>query len=234
MISIITSLYRSDAHTEKYAQRLQKCADELIAANISFEVICIANDPTELEKRIGDSLGKYPWFKFAPVPRESIYATWNRGVGMARGTIYTFWNVDDIRFSEAIAAGVKLIESGEAQLVYFPFIYKRYVRIFNIPILAKRKIIIPEAFSKQVFMKTMQCGPFFMFSKSAIESIGLFDATFTIAGDYEWCVRAAKSDMRFLRCRTIAGIFTNDGMTLSGSRSSRHNEENERVVKKYA
>lgn len=233
MISIITSLYRSDAHIEKYAQRLQKCAEDLLLAHVSFEVICIANDPTELEKRVGDSLGKHPWFKFTPVPRESLYATWNRGISMARGEICTFWNVDDTRFSEAIIDGIRLIEKDAAEIIYFPFIYKRYIRILGVPILAKRRVIMPAPFSKELFSKTMQSGPFFMFSKAASDKIGSFDATFRIAGDFEWNVRAATSDVRFARCESIAGIFTNDGRSLSGSRSSLQQDENRRISEKY-
>lgn len=233
MISIITSLYRSDAHIEKYAKRLKKATSELLAAGVDFEVLCIANEPTPIEESICGELARESWFRFIPVPRESLYATWNRGITMSRGNICTFWNVDDIRFSKAIIDGIRLIKEKVTDVVYFPFIYKRYVKVLGISMLAKRRVVMPQTFDRKLFLTTMQCGPFFMFSKSIIDDVGLFDPSFRIAGDYEWCVRATTKNARFLRCDTIGGIFTNDGRSLSGSRSTLQQDENRRIVEKY-
>jgi hypothetical protein len=89
---------------------------------------------------------------------------------------------------------------------------------------------MPQLFNMEIFIKTMQCGPFFMFSKEIANKIGLFDETYRIAGDYEWCARAAKQGARFERNQTIAGIFTSDGKTLSGSKNPLQATENARVV----
>lgn len=227
MISIITSLYRTDTHIKKYQKRVRHCVQKLLDRQIPFEVIAIANDPTPQEKEILIDLAKESWFRFYAVPRESLYASWNRGVHFARGIACTPWNVDDIRFPEALEEALNKIKSGAA-LVYFPFIYKRYIRIGGIPLLAKRKLFVPPLFERTVFLKGMHCGPFFVFSKKLYQQIGPFDETFKIAGDYEWCVRAAGTT-NLVRGECCGGIFTNDGQTLSGSRNNRLNEENRRV-----
>ena len=75
----------------------------------------------------------------------------------------------------------------------------------------------------------MLCDPFTMIHKRAFDTIGLFDETFYVAGDYEWCVRAAIAGLTFKKNTAIAGIFTSDGTTLSGSRSTRHAQESARI-----
>lgn len=230
MISIITSLYKSDSYIEKYKKNLLRCAEELAIKNVQFEVICIANDPTDLEKKTCDELSKNKWFRYIAVPRETLYATWNRGVQMTDGQVCTFWNVDDIRFSKGLIQATDL-EKKSAGLVYFPFIYKRYIRIFGLPVLAKRRTVIPPPFDKKTFGRGMHCGPFFAFKKDFFNKVGPFDEQFKIAGDFDWCVRAAALGT-FVRSDVIAGIFKNDGRSLSGNRKGLQAEEARLVASK--
>lgn len=230
MISIITSLYKSDKHIHTYEKNLILCAKDLIANNIPFEVIAISNDTTPEEKITCSRLALNPWFTHVEVPRETLYATWNRGISVAEGSMCTFWNVDDIRFSKALVDGYAKIHSG-SNLVYFPFTYKRYIRVFGHSLLVKKITVTPPLFTREEFTKSMHCGPFFMFSKKLFDSVGPFDASYKIIGDYEWCVRAAEK-CTFDRSDSNAGIFTNDGTTLSGSKDSMHTKEIDRMKAK--
>ncbi|HRH26074.1 MAG TPA: hypothetical protein PLF31_01225 [Candidatus Paceibacterota bacterium] len=226
--SIITSLYKTDEHIENYERHIQKCAKKLLKDNVSFEVIAITNDATELETAVCERLQANPWFRWIDVPRETLYATWNRGVRESKGFACTFWNVDDIRTSEGIVDGIERVKSG-APVVYFPFTYKRYVKVGPFKLLAKIKKIDLPAFSKETFTKHMNCGPFFMFSKDFYSKVGPFDEWFTIAGDFEWCTKAAHMAV-FQKSEIIGGTFTSDGQTLSGKRSERLTKENEKVA----
>jgi hypothetical protein len=229
-VSIISSLYRTDSHIEKWSKTISNTIDKLCNLGVDIELIAVANDPTEKEKRFLNNLKSKQWFKLVEVPRESIYASWNRGVANSNGDICTFWNVDDIRFSKAILDGIHKIEKG-AEVVYFPFIYLRFVKILGLSLLAKIKIFFPPKFEKVRFSREMHNGPFFMFTKKIYQDVGPFDEQYKIAGDFDWCSRASiKTD--FTRSKVIAGIFTNDGTTLSGSKSQRHVEENKMILSK--
>lgn len=233
-LSIITSLYKSENHIKKWIHSVTKASEDLSAIGIDHEFVVVSNSPNAEEKLHLEKLRRLKNFNIIEVPLEGIYATWNRGIDNATGEVFTFWNVDDKRFVNAIVDGVKFLENlkdnqqDSAGLVYFPFIYKRYIRVLGLKILAKIKIFFPPKFDKTRFSKEMHCGPFFMFNKELFSKAGRFNENFKIAGDFEWCARAATvSD--FHLSKVIAGIFTNDGQTLSGSKSDRHKVENEMV-----
>jgi len=232
MLTIITSTYKSEKYIKKYVAHLMT-AGNFLQDKIDFEVIIIANDLSEKEKKAFEICSNKKWFKLLSVPRESLYASWNRGVDAARGTVVGFWNADDIRYPEALLDGVKLIEGG-ADLVYFPFIIKWYLNFFNIGILVKKKKILPDFYDRNKFTSGMHCGPFFLFSKEFYKQVGPFDEQFKIVGDFDWCVRAAKISDNFVLSKVNAGEFRVDGGGLSAGGKYRFKVENSVVFERHS
>ncbi len=237
-ISITTSMYKTEAHLPKWISRVLAFAQEATEIELDFEINAIANDPTERELELLQQLTPYHWFHLYKVPREPIYASWNRGVSAAKADVCTSWNVDDIRNARAMRRGLKLLEQNDLKkergiIVYFPFVYKRYINILNCDILVKRMVVNPPVFTKEEFIRSMHIGPFFLFTKSTYQKIGAFDEKYSIVGDYEWQARAASKGVHFLKSDEISGVFKNNGKTLSGSRSTKHMVELEDVLKNY-
>lgn len=231
MISIITSLYKSEKYIHRYIKHVSKVSNSLSKNNIEHEFIMIFNSPSDTEKNIIEKikLNNNIKSKIIICPRETLYATWNRGIKEAKYDKITFWNVDDIRFDKAIIDGIDKINNG-IELVYFPFIYKRYIWIFDFKILVKYKIIKTIDYDKTLFTTGMYIGPFFMIKKEVFEKIGLFDESYKIAGDFEFAVRASKHNILFDKSDVLAGVFTNDGRTLSGKKDKLQQEENKRIA----
>jgi hypothetical protein len=231
MISIITSLYNSNTHLKKYIKHIEKFSMKLSQNKIEYEFIIIPNSPNDFEKNKLKEIENNINIKSRIIvcERESLYATWNRGIGQAKYENITFWNVDDMRFANAVCDGLSKMNKG-VDVVYFPFIYKRYIKILGLKILAKIKIVKPFNFKKELFTKGMYLGPFFMAKKSCFDKIGGFDESFKISGDFDWAVRAAKADLVFEKSDKLGGIFTNDGTTLSGSKNNLHKIENDRIL----
>lgn len=230
-ISLIASLYKTDQHIKKWSKWVVSFAEELTELNVEFEVIIVANEPTDKEKVYLEKLKAYNWMKVLEVPRETIYASWNRGINVSTGEVYGFINADDIRFAESIVEGIEQIKKG-ADFVYFPFIYKRYVRVFNFLIPAKRKVFKPVAPEEALKVEGMPYGPFWLISKKFMDRVGQFDESFKVAGDYEWSKRT-NTQGNFVLSDIISGIFTSDGKTLSGSRSLVQASEVERIRNMY-
>ena len=230
MISIITSLYNSNKYLTAYIAHIEKASRTLTEAGVEHEFLIIANDPNSEESVQLEHINKNNNIRSRILicPRETLYTTWNRGIREALYPNITFWNVDDSRNVDAIIDGDEKIKEGFL-VVYFPFLYKRYIPICGIRILVKRKIINPPEFNRELFLKGMYSGPFFMITKEAIEKVGGFDESFKIAGDFEWNVRAVRAGLRFKKSQKVAGIFTNDGTTLSGQKSDLHQAENKRI-----
>ena len=230
MISIISSLYKSDRHLNQFQKALKGFAQGLQRAGVDFEIIAIANEPTEAEKKFAADFSNQPWFKFTEAARESLYASWNRGINLALGGVVGFWNADDVRFAESIVEADRVFAQG-AELVYFPFIVKRYLSFGGLSLPLPGQTMdkqIPEfnAASLSDFKKSMFCGPFFMFTKSLYEKVGPFDEQFKIVGDFDWCTRAAKKTDKFVKAKTIGGIFRVDGGGLSAGTNPRRVAEN--------
>ena len=228
MISLVTSLYKSEKYLDTYLKNVDSFSKQ---ANFDFEIIAILNDASDFErKKLNDFKQTHSFLKILEVPREPLYATWNRGIDASRGDVIGFWNVDDIRYSKAIVDGLSLIEQGN-DLVYFPFRYKRYIHIMKIDILVKSIIIRVPEFDRREFTRSMICGPFFIFKKDFYKKVGPFDKQFKIAGDFDWCTRAAKIGT-FAPSKEVGGLFTNNGTSLSGSKNKLQEVENNIVYTK--
>lgn len=230
MITLVTSLYRAEKYLPRFIRGVNRFSQQA-AGRFAFEILIIANDSTPKEEKFFSILEKMKEVKIIRVSREPLYASWNRGVNNARYNVIGFWNVDDVRFAESIQAGLDKIKNG-AKMIYYPFLYKRYIHLLGVDFLVKRKVIVPQDFSKIEFGRSMHCGPFFIFTKDFYNAVGPFDEQFRIVGDFEWCVRASKV-ADFEKVNIVAGIFHNNGTSLSGSKDERHIVENNIVYERY-
>lgn len=235
-VTFISSFYKTDTHIASWRKAVEDFMKKAEKEGLVTSIQVVANDPNTFELSILNEMRQHEWFSYTAVPRESFYASWNRGVALAAAPICTSWNVDDVRTVDAIVDGVKKIEQtgfDSSTIVYFPFIYKRYVKIAGFAILAKRKKIAVPPFSKERFTKEIHIGPFYLYTKAAFATAGPYDDTFKIAGDFEWQARAASRGCTFIPSDVVSGYFHNDGDTLSGSRSSLQTEEVARVINVY-
>lgn len=205
-VSIITSLYRAEKHLASYSQNILQFLYTLNAAALPIEIVIIANDATPTERALLAPLSDHPNVQILYVPRESLYASWNRGVRAAQGTVIGFWNVDDQRRADALIRGYEQIRQG-CQLVYFAYEVIR-------PTETRRYPAIP--FDPIAHRRQMKCGPFFLFDRALFEQIGPFDERFRIAGDFEWCARATDY-ISFCPIDQLGGAFYLHGENLSDS-----------------
>lgn len=229
-ISITSSLYKTEKFLSDWQISLYNFAKEADILGLDFEINAIANEPSVAELEILNKLAQETWFNLYVVSRESIYASWNRGVAVANSDVCTSWNVDDSRNPQSILDGLNKIENG-AEMVYFPFVYKRYINFFGIDVLIKKRLITPPAFEREKFIKEMHSGPFYMFTKALYKKVGPYDESFRIAGDFDWCVRAAKvTDL--VKSDVVAGVFEKREGTLSGGKNPLQEQENYRIENK--
>ena len=237
MITLVSSLYKPEEHLGGYLTRLRDFARDISGRAPGLEIVIVSNDTSvvtrkKLEEFIKTNNTK-DWLRVCHVSRESLYASWNRGVALAKNDIIGFWNVDDARYPDAVTDAVKLVKENGAELVYFSFIIKWYLKFFGLAFLVKKKKIIPPVFDRREFTRSMHCGPFFIFSRSLYDKVGPFDEQFKIVGDFDWGIRAAKISDQFARSDKIAGVFGRYyGSNLSGG-NQRHAVENNIVYARH-
>lgn len=233
MVTLVSSLYKSEKYLKSFLNNAEKVVNLINQQGIDCELILIANEPSYEELQIIKPVLSNSHFRLIEVPREPLYATWNRGVREAKGDVVGFWNVDDTRNAKAVVESVELFKNG-ADLVYFPFLIKKYFtwKFLDFPIAFR--FIGPSKlqYNQKVFETGMLCGPHFMFTKEAYNKVGPFDEQFKIAGDFDWCTRAAKIGLKFMLAKSLSGSFRVDGGGLSAGASSRQIVENNLVYKR--
>lgn len=233
-VSMITSIFRSKRHIMLYAYHLIKFAKLLYEAEIDFEVIIIANDPSVWERCVIRDLAArildYCNIKILSVERETLYKSWNRGIRESTGDIVGFWNVDDIRNPHAVIDSLEQFRQG-AKIVSLPFPLITTTRnrkhVLSIKYYDAKYLSSHDPESEYILV------PFFLVSKKVFEKVGLFDEQFYITGDYEWQLRA-KEFYSFEIAQTIGGVFFSDGANLSGQGHLRHRVENNVIYRRYA
>jgi hypothetical protein len=229
-ISIITSLYRAEAHLAAYSARVIDVAAQVQAAGLALDVVLVANDPTPAEqdhlRQLVDALGGSAIR--LDVPRESLYASWNRGIAASSGLCVAIWNVDDTRYADALIEGYRLIADG-CEIVDFPFATVREIRWWG-PLTTRRQRRLPPQYNPVNFRRKTRTSPFFMFSRAVYDRVGLFDEHFRIAGDFDWCARLAARTAKFCTGTALSGTFFLRGTNLSGSGNPLEDVEDDIVL----
>ncbi len=219
-ISLITSLFRSEAYLRTYAQHVLRVAARVKAAGLVLEVIPVLNDASEQERtwinELVHAAEKAQSAVIRPLytARETPYASWNRGLQAAEGRCLGVWNVDDVREADALIEGYRLISEG-CMLVDFPFIFVRQKVWGRIGL--EQCISHPVQYDPTVLTRKQRLGPFFLFARDLYQHAGPFDAHFRISGDFEWGSREVVSAACFCPGTCTAGRFILHGNNLSGT-----------------
>jgi hypothetical protein len=229
-ISIITSLYRTQAHLPAYSARVIDVAAQVQAAGLALEVVLVANDPTPGEqdhlRRLVEALDGSAIR--LDVPRESLYASWNRGIAASSGLCVAIWNVDDERYADALIEGYRLIVDG-CEIVDFAFAAARAIRWLGLFSTHHRRRLPPQ-YDPVNFRRKARTSPFFMFSRAVYDRVGPFDEHFRIGGDFDWCARPAARAATFCTGAALSGTFFLRGTNLSGSGNSLEDVEDDIVL----
>jgi len=237
-ISLITSLYASEPHLNTFADAISSVFWDLVGRGVRPQLVVIANAPSPRERaavaRIRDAATQDGAGEVVvkEVGRESVYASWNRGVASASADYLGFWNVDDLRNSDALCEGLGLLRGNGAALVYFPWIEVRAAGGLLPRWHVWAAFSDAPAFSRNEFRRDMLTGPFFLFSRALYEQVGRFDEQFRIVGDFDWCVRAT-DHCDFVRGRRTGGIFVRHPGGLSSSGHPLHACENNVVFLRH-
>lgn len=201
----------------------------------SAESIVVSNAPTRRERRMLGRVLDSPWWRghgrLVVVERETIYASWNRGVGASAGTAVAFWNVDDHRNPAALVEGIRLVRQGH-DVVRFPWVC-----------ISEPRRRSPKACERDVDFQDREgqagldpevafcLGPFFMFHRRLAEEP--FDEQFHIAGDWEWQLRVMRH-VGLTWGESLGGVFFADGTSLSGSGNPRMLVEQNAIIQRYS
>lgn len=211
-ISLITSLYRSDTHLATYLGHMQHFVTAMQAQHgLTVQIVIVANDATAQEQTLLAPYEAHETLRVLYVPRESLYASWHRGIKAAQADILGFWNVDDARYVDGVWQAYTLLNES-CDLTDSPFDIMTDNRISQTH---------PAQYNPQAIMPRNGVSAFFMFRRDLYERAGPFHPQFRIAGDYEWATRSVVRQARIGYTQAAGGAFVRHAQALSGTGQAR-------------
>lgn len=189
LVSAIVSTYQSERF-------FRGCLEDLVAQTLyqqgRLQIIIIDSNSPQNEQAIAREFQtRYPHLVFQRTgQRESIYAAWNRAIGLAEGRYVTNANTDDRHRPDALEKLAAVLEAESAGLVYADSLVTSHPnetfpnnhagRILRWPPFSVRQLLVCSIF-----------GPQPMWRRAAHERAGWFDPNYVVAGDYEFFIRLA-------------------------------------------
>jgi glycosyltransferase involved in cell wall biosynthesis len=168
------------------------------------EFLFLHNDPQPEETLvIREFLDRFPHVSHIEIPREGLYATWNRGIKLAKGEYITVWNVDDIRFADSIVKQAKALDDHPDSALVYGDMYCS--KIYGE---AGSKITNSPAWGKEnlEFYRTYHMSCFQMWRKSIHSVIGYYDEQFKCSADFDFQIRTALH-FPFVKAPSLLGIY---------------------------
>ena len=133
---------------------------------------------------------EYPHVRWISEPDKGMYDAVNKGLRMASGSILAYLNGDDLYFPDTVERAVaQFAEYPEAGLV---FGYCRYIDPDGQELFVRRYPEFNWALYSVLDGSTIPQQTAF-WRRRVLETAGYFDATFRMAGDFEFFVRAGKN-----------------------------------------
>ena len=221
-VSTITPCYNMGKYMDGFLNNLSTQTHK------DLEIVLDHNDPTEAEvKLVEDYNDKYDNILHIKVEGvDPIGTSMNRCIENATGDYLCIWNVDDLRTPESIEVMAKTLDDNpDVDIVYGNYkIVSKFGETVGQSV--DIKPYIPE-------LKTgMILGPFFMFRKSLLQKIGVFDEQFLCCNDYDFAMRLTRHGKgKFIP--NMLGYYLNEGLGQSTKSDSKQPVERTVIELRY-
>jgi glycosyltransferase involved in cell wall biosynthesis len=175
--------------------------------------------------------------------RESMYAAWNRAIKLAKGDYIIPANVDDRLHPDAceIMANYLMLTGSDmvcpdSYVTATPnVVWEDTQDLFPLLSMEAPYTAGRLDFANSPYPQTQQCriGNTPMWRKSLHETVGYFDTSYLIAGDYEWALRLEANARDIGWIRDILGLFYFHPSTQGRAYAEQSAYESRRAVLKW-
>jgi len=228
-VSAIVSTYNSERFMRGCLEDLE---NQTIADKIEIIVVDSGSEQDE-ESIVKEFQRKYSNIKYIKTEnRENVYAAWNRAIKAATGKYITNANTDDRHRRDVFEVMVRALnENPEVGAVYADStITTRENETFDNNS-AKYYFRRPNYTLRQMLIFSL-FGPHPMWRRSVHETLGYFDPSFEVAGDYNFFIQLA---WRFgaLHIREKLGLYTQRESSIENSKRQKCVKETIQILKHY-
>jgi len=231
LVSAIASLYRGGEYIEQF---LENITSQTIFP--SCELIIIDADSPENEYEvIASYMKRFPNIVYhRAATRIGIYEAWNLGVEMARGRFVTNTNLDDLRRRDSFERQVEILKKFPfVDVVYQDFYYSfdgkaSVERTSAIGIRSEVPIITAYNLIRS---NSPHNAP--MWRRELHQDVGMFDASYRSAGDYDFWLRCVQAGKVFYKVNDPHVVYFVNPEGLSTQPNTRGIDEANRITRKY-
>ncbi|HXI50198.1 MAG TPA: sulfotransferase, partial [Candidatus Saccharimonadales bacterium] len=226
LVSVIVSVHAA----ERY---LRACLEDLVAQTIfdQTEILVIDSGSPENEGAIVKEFQRrHKNIHYHRTERETLYAAWNRAIGLARGKYIANANADDAHRADALELLVAALEAHPAADLAYGDYYTSSVPndTFAQPHIL-RHVMHPPYHPATVMMYCVTgCHP--LWRRTIFNEVGLFDPSFTAPGDYEFLLRFVQAGRRAVHVPQPISLFYQNPDGLSWKSAAQTKNEGDRIL----
>lgn len=217
-VSAIVSIYKSERFMKGLMEDL---VNQTLFQSGKLEIIMINSNSPENEFAIIEPyLNKFPnqIIYHKTKERETLYKAWNRGIELSKGKYITSANTDDRHRIDALELLSKCLdENPEYDLVYPDLIITEIENKTFSNTQSLLRYEFPD-YNLGTVLSNSNFGAQPMWKKSVHNTIGYFDESYKIGGDYEFFIRLSK-EFKPIHLRETLGLFLQGKDALSNKKN---------------
>ncbi len=228
-VTAIVSTYNSELY-------FKGCLENLLAQTLylngQLEILIIDSGSQQNEGKYAlEFQKKYPHIQYLRTSRETLYAAWNRAIKLSQASYLTNANTDDRQHSHAFEIMAQVLDARTEGVVYSDALLTHVENEtfsqntanvhWKLPDFNLRQALIDCPFGCQV-----------MWRRTLHESVGSFDESYCVAGDYEFFLRASRKSGAYHISKPLALYFENE-KNLSYVNAAKVTAEVNRILEYY-
>ena len=221
-VSTITACYNMGKYMQGFLENLSNQTHE------DIEVVMDHNNPSDEEVTMIEEYNEIydNIFHIQVEGVDPLGISWNRCIENSSGDYLCIWNVDDLRTPDSIEIMAKALdENPDVDFVYGDFtIVPRFK--------STEGEYVNNAGKEDLLKVGMILGPFFMFRKSILEKIKVFDEQLVQGNDYDFALRLAFNS-KGLYIPHNSGYFLNEGLGQSTKPDTKQELERTAIELRY-
>lgn len=225
-ISAIVSTYNSERF-------MRGCLDDLLSQTVHkqgrLEIIVVNAGSKQSEDRIvREYIDQGAPIVYIHSLREPLYVSWNRAVRIATGDYLTSANTDDRHRPDALEIMADELDSNPGISLVYSDAYVTttenavwggdYEISYESPYTTGR-LAWPD-FERSELLRHCYIGQAPMWRRSVHDTVGGFDESYLLAGDYEFWMRMAATGHQMKHIPETLGIFYRGGMGIANQQQS--------------
>lgn len=232
-VSAITSLFRGGEFVDQFMENItsQTCFDR------HAELVIIDADSPEGEAEVIKRYARdHPNIRYRRTDTcIGIYEAWNIGVQMAQAPYLTNANLDDLRREDSFEIQAGALDALPfVDVVYQDFYYSfdpglSWEEVAAFGYKSDLPVVTPY---NMLRFNSPHNAP--MWRKTLHDEVGLFDASYKSAGDYEFWMRCLTKDKTFFKVNEPHVVYYQNPKGLSTRADTRGLIEGRMILKKYA